>query len=147
MRSSTSLPVAIDGTGFRPIPLDVAVDMHLDHLVGCEKAVADALLQRVGVNRIAEIVDVRDVARLLRRRGQADLRRAAEILEDLSPGRILGGAASMALVDNDQVEEARREFPEKLLALLRPCDRLVEAEIDLISRVDAAPAVDRGGKR
>ena len=87
-------------------------------------------------------MDVGDVLGLLRRGGQADLRGAGEVVEDLAPGGILGGAAAVALVDDDQVEEAGRELPEELLALLRAGDRLVEAEIDLIGRVDAALLVE-----
>ena len=66
-----------------------------------------------------------------------------EIFEDFPPGRILGGAAAMALVDHDQVEEAGRELAEELLALLRAGDRLIEAEIDLVGGVDAALLVER----
>ena len=117
--------------------------MDLDDLVGREEAVADALLQRVGVNRLAEVVDVGDVFGFLRRGGQADLRRAGEVVEDFPPGRILGGAAAMALVDHDQVEEAGRELAIELLPLLRAGDRLIEPEIDLVGRVDAALLVER----
>ena len=69
---------------------------------------------------------------------------AGEIFEDFAPGRILGGAAAVALVDHDQVEEAGRELAEQLLAFLRAGDRLVQAEIDLVGRVDAAFLVDGG---
>ena len=53
--------------------------MDFDDLVGREEAVVDALLQRVGVDRLAEVVDVRDVLGFLRRGGQADLRGAGEV--------------------------------------------------------------------
>ena len=126
-----------------PVAFHVAVDMDLDHLVGREEAVADALLQRIGENRLAEIVDVGDVFGLLRRGGHADLRGSREIFEDFPPGRILGGAAAMALVDHDQVEEAGRELAEQLLPLLRAGDRLIEAEIDLEGGVDPPLLVER----
>ena len=113
------LALAIDLARLRPVALDVAVDVDLDDLVRREEAVVDALLQRVGVDRLAEVVDVRDVLRLLRRRRHADLRGGREVLEDLAPGGILGRAAAVALVDDDQVEEVRRELPEELLAILR----------------------------
>ncbi len=80
------------------------------------------------------------------RRGKADLRGGGEIFENLAPGRILGGAAAVALVNDDQVEEARREFPEELLALLRPGDGLVKPQIYLIGGVDAALFIERGRK-
>ena len=126
------------------VAFDVHVDVDLDDLVGGEEAVVDALLQRVGVNRLAEVVDVGDVLGFLRRGGQADLRGGGEVLEDLAPGGVLGGAAAVALVDHDQVEEAGRELAEELLPLLRAGDRLVEAEIDLVGGVDAALLVEGG---
>lgn len=54
----------------------VTVDMDFDHLIGSQEAVADALLEGIGVNRIAEIFDIGDVFGFLRRGGEADLRRA-----------------------------------------------------------------------
>ena len=45
------------------VALDVDVDVDLDHLVGREEAVLDALLERVGVDRLAEVVDVGNVLR------------------------------------------------------------------------------------
>ena len=140
------LAFAVELALLGPVALHVAVDMDLDHLVGREEAVADALLQRVGVNRVAEIGDVGDVLGLLRRGGQADLRGRGEVFEDFPPGRILGRAAAMALVDHDQVEESGRELAEELLPFLRAGDRLIEAEIDLVGGVDAALLVDGGGQ-
>ena len=103
----------------------------------------DALLQRVAVDRLAEVVDVRDVLGLLRRRRHADLRGAREVVEDLAPGRILGRAAAVALVDDDEVEEVGGQLLEQLLAILRTGDGLVEPEVDLVRRVDAPLLVDR----
>ena len=91
-------------------------------------------------------MDVGDVFGLLGRGGEADLGGGGEVLEDLAPGGILGGAAAVALVDDDQVEEAGRELAEELLALLRAGDRLVEAEVDLVGGVDAALLVEGRGQ-
>ena len=66
--------LAVELALLRAVAFHVAVDVDLDDLVGREEAVADALLQRIGVNRLAEIVDVGDVFGFLRRGGQADLR-------------------------------------------------------------------------
>ena len=115
-------------------------------LYGARKPSLDALLERVGVNRLAEIMDVGDVLGFLRRGGQADLRGGGEVFEDLAPGGIFGGAAAVALVDDDQVEKAGREFAEELLPFLRAGDGLVEAEVDLVGGVDAALLVERGGE-
>ena len=45
----------------RPIALDIEIDMDFDDLVGSQESVLDALLERVSVNRLPEIIDVRDV--------------------------------------------------------------------------------------
>ena len=115
-------------------------------LYGARKPSCDALLERVGVNRLAEIMNVGDVFGFLGRGREADLGSGGEIFENLSPGGILGGAAAVALVDDDQVKKAGRELPEELLALLRPGDGLVEAQIDLVGGVDAALLVERRGE-
>ena len=52
----------------------------------------------------------------------------------------------MALVDDDEIEEAGRELAKELLALLRPGDCLVEAEIDLVGGVDAPSPVNGVGQ-
>jgi len=135
--------VAVERAGGGPVAADIGVDMDLDDLVGGEEAVADALLERVGEDRRAEVVEVRDILRLLRRRREADLGGSGEVLEDLAPGGVGGGAAAVALVYDDEVEEARGELAEQLLALLGAGDGLVEAEIDLVGGVDPALAVQR----
>jgi hypothetical protein len=98
------------------VHVDVQVDA--DDLVRGQEAVADALPQRVGVDRRAEVVDVGDVLGLLGRGGQADLRGGAEVVEDLAPGGVFGGAAAVALVDDDQVEEVGRQLAKELLPVV-----------------------------
>ena len=71
--------VAVELAEFRAVAFHVAVDVNLDDLVGREEAVADPLLQRIGENRLAEIIGVGDVFGFLRRGGEADLRRAGKI--------------------------------------------------------------------
>ena len=88
---------AIDFARLGPVALDVAVDVNLDHLVRREEAVMDALLQRIGEDRLAEIVGVGDIFGFLRCGGEADLRRAGKMRQDFPPGRILGRAAAMTL--------------------------------------------------
>ena len=122
----------------RPPAVEVLVDADAHDLVGREEAVRDALPERVGVDRLAEVVDVGNVLRFLRRRGHADLGGGREVFEDLAPGGVLGGAAAMALVDDDEVEEVRRELLVDVLLFLGAGDRLVEAEVDLEGLVDRA---------
>ena len=85
----------------------VLVDADADDLVRGEEPVVDALLQRVGVDRVAEVLDVGDVLGFLGRCGEADLRGGGEVFEHLAPGRIIGRTAAVALVDDDEVEEVR----------------------------------------
>ena len=128
--------VVVDHAGRGGPALDILVDVDADYPVGREKAVLDPLLQRIGVHRISEVIDVRDVFRLLRRRGHADLNRAREIIENFAPLRVVGGAAAMALVDHDQVEELGRERLERLVGLLAAGDRLIEREMDFVGRIE-----------
>ena len=79
------LALAVELTSFWPVALHVAVDVDLDHLVGCEETVADALLQGVGVDRLAEVGDVGDVLCFFRRRGEAYLGGRGEVLQNLAP--------------------------------------------------------------
>jgi hypothetical protein len=66
--------------------LQVLVEVDAHDLVGREEAVVDALLERVGVDRLAEVVDVGDVLRFpwAWRSGRSGWRR--EVVEDLAPG-------------------------------------------------------------
>jgi hypothetical protein len=60
--------------------------MHFDDLVRREKTVTDALLERVGVDRLTEVIDVGDVGGFLGRGGEADLCGTRKILEDFALG-------------------------------------------------------------
>ena len=125
------LPVPVHLTELGPPTEDVPVEADANHLVGCEEAIGDALAQRVGVNRFAEVFDVGDLLGFLGRGGKADLRRRGEIFQDLPPRRIIGGTAPVTLVHDDEIEEIRRELLVDVLVLLGAGDGLVEAEIDL----------------
>ena len=94
----------------RPPAEGVAIDVHADHFVRCEVAVLDALAKAVGVDRFTEIFDVGNFARLFRRSGEADLRRGREVGEDFTPGGIFVGAATVAFVNDDEIEEVRRKL-------------------------------------
>ena len=80
------MAVSVTGSRFWPVAGQVLVEVVADDLVGREKAVFDALPQRVGVNRLTEVIDVGDVFCLLRRGGQPDLRCAGEVFKDFAPG-------------------------------------------------------------
>ena len=144
MRSSISLPSRSSWPLLRAVAFDVAVDVDLDHLVGREEAVADALLQRVGVDRLAEVVDVGDVLRFPSawRSGRSGWRTRSSrgSRARRSPRAALPRwHSSMTIRSKKSGENSRVE----LLPLLRPGDRLVEAEIDLVGGVDPALLVER----
>ena len=104
------LAVLVGLPALGPPAFDVHVDMRLDDFVGSKEAVVDALLERVGVDRLAEVMDVGDVLRFpwAWRSGRSAWRRRSS---RESRARLnLGGAAAMALVDDDEVEEVGREL-------------------------------------
>ena len=132
------LAVLVGLADLGPPAVEVLVDADADDLVGGEEAVGNALAQRIGVNRLAEVVDVGDLAGLLGGGGEADLGGGVEIFEDLAPGGVNRGAAPVALVDHDQIEELGRELFVDVLFLLGAADRLVEGEVDLEGLVRGA---------
>jgi hypothetical protein len=92
-------------------------------------------------------VDVGDVLRLSRRSGEADLGGGRKVIEDLPPRRILRSAAAMALIDDDQVEELRRQLSIELLPLLRAGDGLIKPKVDFIRSVDTMMTPVDGGRQ
>ena len=103
----------------RPPAEQVLVEVDADDLVGGEEAVLDALLERVGVDRVAEVVDVGDVLRSpsawpscrsgWRRRSSRGSRARR------SPRAALPRWHSSI---DDQVEEVRRELLVDVLVFL-----------------------------
>lgn len=94
-----------------------------------QEAVVDALLQGVGVDRLAEIGVGVDVALTLGRGRQAELHGWLEVGEDVPPGALVAGAAPVALVDHDEIEEVRRilaEIGRGLPVLRRPAHEGLE---------------------
>ena len=69
-----------------------------------------------------------------------------EVVEDFAPGGIGGGGATVAFVDDDEVEECWGEFAEEFLAFLGAGDGLIETEVDFVGGVDAAVFVEGGGE-
>ena len=136
------LALAVELTYFRAVALHVAIDVDLDHLVGREEAVANALLQGVGVYGLPEVGDVGHVFCFFRCRGEADLRGRGEVFQYLAPCRIVGGTAPVAFIDHDQIEEAGRKLPVDFLVFLWPGDRLVESEIDFKGRINEVLLVE-----
>ncbi|MDT4838060.1 hypothetical protein FQZ97_718060 [compost metagenome] len=132
------LAVLVEHALGRPPALQIFVEVDAHYLVGGEEAILDALLEGVAVNRLAEIGDAGNVFGFLGRGGKADMGGAGEVLEDLAPGRVLGGAATVAFVDYHQVEEVRRELLVDVLLFFGASDGLVQRQVDLVGGVDLA---------
>ena len=103
--------------------VDVLVERGRDllHLERREEAVVDAFLERVDVDRLAEVGVGVDVVLALGRGGEAELHGGGEVVEDAAPVALVVRAAAMALVDDDEVEEVGRILAEvgRGLAVLR----------------------------
>ena len=132
------LAVIIPLARFGPPALKVPVQVDAHHLVGGQKTVIDAALEGVFIHRLAEIGDVGYLFGLLGGGGQADVGGVAEIVQDLPPGGIVGGAAPVAFVHHHQVEEIGGELTVDVALLLAAGHRLVEGEVDFIGLVDGA---------
>ena len=117
--------------GGSPLIADVGRDV--DDLEGSEETIVNAFFQAVGVDGFTEIVDIRLVSCFFRCGGHAELDGAIEILQDLAPVAVVLGAATVALVNNDEVEESGLEEFLVVLAALLTNQLLVQGEIDLVS--------------
>ena len=102
--------------------VDVLVERGGDllHLERRQEAVVDAFLERVDVDRLAEVGVGVDVVLALGRGGQAELHGRREVLQDAAPVALVVGAAAMALVDDDEIEEVRRILAEVGRRACRP---------------------------
>ena len=94
--------------------IDILVERRGDllHLERRQEAVVDAFLERVDVDRLAEIGVSVHVVLALRRGGEAELHGGGEVIQDAAPVALVVGAAAMTLVNDDEVEEVRRILAE-----------------------------------
>jgi hypothetical protein len=111
--------------------VDVVVQRRGDllHLERRQEAVVDAVLERVDVDRLAEVGVGVHVVLALGRGGQAELHGGREVVQDAAPVALVVRAAAMALVDDDEVEEVRRilaEVGRRLAVLGRPAHEGLE---------------------
>ena len=123
----------------RPPAGGVVIGDHAVDPIRGEKAVRDALGQAVLVDRVAEVIVGVDVVLPSRRRGHADLARRLEPLQDFPPVAVVAGAAAVALVHDDQIEEVPRILAVQAGAILIAGDGLVDGEIHLAALDRPAP--------
>ena len=104
IRRHEHLGALLFGIGQRDA-LFIDVRLHPMHLVGGEETVADALCERVGVDRLSEVGVGVDVVVALGCGGHPQMHGPSEVLEDGAPR---AEAGAVRLVDDDEVEEAGR---------------------------------------
>jgi len=131
-------PEAVEFALARPPPGGVIVRDDAVHAIGRQEAVRDALRQRVGIERRAEIGVGVPVIIPERRRRHAELIGRLEIVQNVSPVAVVARAAAVALIDDDQVEEVRRIFPIQTRPSFVAGDGLVDREIDVAAMADFA---------
>ena len=113
----------------------VFVQVHPHDFVGRQEAVFNTLLEAVGVNRLAKVFGVGGVLGFFGRGGQAHLGGAAKVGEDVAPGRVFVGAATVALVHHDQVKEVGAELFVDVAFFFGARHGLVKREVNLVTLV------------
>ena len=113
-----------------------------------KETVVDALPQRVGVHRLAEIGIGVLVLCPFGRGGQAQLHCRGKIFQDIPPAAFVIGTAPMALINHNEIEEVGRVFAKtgQGLALLIPAAHkgLEDSEKDAAVSGNAAFFADAG---
>ena len=99
--------------GWAPAGFAVNVGAHIDDLEGGKKTVFNALPQAVGVDRLAEVVDIGNVLGFLGRGGHAKLGGGRKIFQYFAPGAVALGGTPVAFVYDNQVEKIRGKKPGK----------------------------------
>ena len=133
-----------------PLPGAVAfhvhIEVHFDDFIRRKEAVANALLERVGVHRLAEVMDVGHILGFLGGGGESNLGGGGKVFKDFPPSRIFGGTPPMAFVNDDEVEEAGGKLTKQLLPFFRAGDGLVQPKVEFVGGVDTAEFVAGGGQ-
>src|ERR1019366_2014315 len=94
----------------RGINVVIQRGLNLLHLEGREKTVIDALLERVYEHRVAEVGVGINIVFALGGGGESELHGGGEVFQDSTPVAFAVGAAAMALVNDDEIEEVGRIF-------------------------------------
>ena len=135
--------VELAGCGAPPLA-DVGFDAA--DVEGGEEAIVNALGEAVTVDGGAKVGGVGGVLGLLRGGGHTDLPGGGEVVEDFAPTAVVAGGAAMAFVNDDEIEEVRREEEigthglvdvRFFLLLLVPVaiKLMIETKVDLVGGV------------
>src|SRR5690606_8798145 len=91
---------------------------------------------RVGINGFAEVFGAGNRFGFLGGGSKANVGGCFEIIQNLTPGTVFRGAATVALVDDDQIEEVRAEFTVGVLVFIVVGQPLIQRQIDFVGFVD-----------
>ena len=92
------------------------------------------MFQTVCIDGFTEVRDIGYLFRFLRRSSHTDLRGTVEVFEYSAPTGILLGAATVTLINDDEVEEIRLKCTERLFVLITS-QLLIEGQIQLIGAI------------
>ncbi|MNN36718.1 hypothetical protein D3C81_1506230 [compost metagenome] len=67
--------------------------------------------------------------------GEPQLDGTIEVFKNFSPGGVFVGAATMTLVDHDQIKEIPRDALKNFVLFVRSGQSLIQAEIDFVGRI------------
>ncbi|MNG00503.1 hypothetical protein D3C84_834410 [compost metagenome] len=112
----------------------VEVDPH--HFIRREKTVLDSLFEGVAVHRLTEVGDAGHLFGFLRCGGEADMGGAGEVVKNLAPSGILGGTATVAFVDHNQVEEVSGKLFVDVHFFFSARHGLIERKVNLVRGIN-----------
>ena len=112
----------------------VFVQADAENFVRSEEAIVDTLFQTVCIDGFTEVRDIGYLFRFLRRSSHTDLRGTVEVFEYSAPTGILLGAATVTLINDDEVEEIRLKCTERLFVLITS-QLLIEGQVQFIGAV------------
>ena len=112
----------------------VFIQADTEDFVRSEEAVVDTLFQTICINGFAEVRDIGYLFCFLGCSSHTDLRGAVEIFEYPAPTGVLLGAATVTLINDNEVKEIRLECSERLFVLVTR-QLLIEGQIQLIGAI------------
>jgi len=114
-------------------------------LEGRQKAIVDAIFERIDIHRLAEVAVGVDVVAAARRGGQSQLHSRGKMLHDFPPGGFIVGTPAMTLINHDEVKEICGIFAKVVGAFLAAHESLEDGEKDAAVGGDASQSGDLVG--
>ena len=92
-------------TKLRTIPLQIHIQTNPHHLVRSQKTIINPLLQRISIDRITKIFNIRNLLRFLRCSRQTHMGRRTEIFQNFAPFAIFRRTTPMTFINHDQIKK------------------------------------------